>query len=115
VFCEETALPVAGYFGRMCSPVFIKSVIFFIGHVGHNFLLSVEQRQKGISAFHGMEYLNVLLVNYIIHDFQQIGIAVKSYQQMLFRIVLKYIVISMVTPSDCHSSLMTGAPKRNWI
>jgi len=35
----------------------------------------------------------MLLINHIIQYFQQISIAVKSYQQVLFRVIFKYIIV----------------------
>ena len=54
VFRKKAAFPVAGQLGRMLRPVFVKSVVFFIGHIGHQFLLSFEQRQESVSALHSM-------------------------------------------------------------
>jgi len=96
VFSKKAAFSVAGNFGSMLRPIFIQSIVFFISQIRHSFLLSVEKREKCIPAFHCMEYPQIPLINYIIHYFQQISIAVKPYQQVFFIIVIKYIVISPV-------------------
>jgi len=96
VLRKKAAFSVTGYFGSVRRPIFIQRVIFFISKIWHGFFLSVEKRQERIPALHGMEYPQIPLINNIIQYFQQIGIAVKPYQQMLFMVVIKYIVISPI-------------------
>jgi hypothetical protein len=95
VFRKKAAFSVAGQLGRVFRPVFVKGIVFFISHIGHGSLLLLlfEQRQESISALHGMKYFQILLINYIIHNFQQICIIVKPYQQVFFRLIFKYIVV----------------------
>jgi hypothetical protein len=51
-----------------------------------------------------MEHLNRLFVNYIIYNLQQIGIAVKPDEQVLFRIVILNVVIPPV--QDCMADIL---------
>jgi hypothetical protein len=53
-----------------------------------------------------MEHLNRLFVNYIVHNFQQIGIAVKPDEQMLRWIVILNVVIPPV--QDCMADILPG-------
>jgi|GEM_PF-6379180 len=46
-----------------------------------------------------MEYFQILLVNDIVHYFQQICITVKPYQEVFIGVVLKHIIILPVQNS----------------
>jgi hypothetical protein len=90
---KKAAFPAAGHLRRGFSKQFVKSVIFFFGHIGHSFLLKIQQGQKGIPAFHGMEYFYRLSINIIIHDFQHIHAAIKSQQKVFALVFVQNIVI----------------------
>jgi hypothetical protein len=76
-------------------PVFVEGVVFFVGHVGHGLLLFLffEQRQERVPALHGMKHLQTPLINYIIHNFQQIRVIVKPYQQVFLALIFKYVIV----------------------
>jgi hypothetical protein len=61
-----------------------------------------------------MENFNILLVNYIIHVFQQIGIAVKSNQQMFFCIIIKYIILFIIQYSVPDIGFSHPMFERRW-
>jgi hypothetical protein len=90
---KKPAFPITGKFRRVFGVVFIQRVIFFISQIRHRFLLQVKQTTKRIRAFHSMKHLDSLFIKNIIHNFQQMSITVKPYQQMLFRVVRKRVIV----------------------
>jgi hypothetical protein len=64
--------------GRVSGVVLVKSIIFFVSHVGHRVLLPVEQMIKDTPALHGMEYLRGSLIKLVIEYLQQIAVMVKA-------------------------------------
>jgi hypothetical protein len=112
VLHKKAAFPIARYFRRGFGKQFIKSVILFFGHIRHSFLLKIQQGQKSIPAFHGVEYPYRLPVNITIHDFQHIHTAIKTRQKVFAVELVQNIVIQRHHNGVSNVSPCTAMLKR---
>jgi hypothetical protein len=89
---KKTASPA--FEGRRgLSPQFVQSSCFFFGYSCHKFLLQSCVRKPNFAASHCMEYVNSVLINDIVKDFQYPAFGIKAEQKVFILVFCKVNLI----------------------
>jgi hypothetical protein len=112
---KKTTCPVTGYFGRVPRYFFFQRPCFFFSHSCHWFLLLPEQMIIDAPAFHRMKYVNNVLVNIIIHNFEQIAVPVIPNQQIFVEYSIPQFIIPGMVDGMVHIFFTDAMPERRSV